>query len=168
MVIKSAQKGFTIVELLIVIVIIGILAAIVIVAYNGITNSAKEAAAENDLANIAKKLEIYRIEQGRFPTSTTEMANADVKVTRSLYSVDRNNVYYCRNNDNQTYAIGVEVTTGTQYYLVNGTITPTTGVSHAGTCDQADPPNGDNATGISAGYDWPGDGTGNGWHVWTE
>ncbi|USN96833.1 MAG: type II secretion system protein [Candidatus Nomurabacteria bacterium] len=45
---KRAQGGFTIVELLIVIVVIGILAAIVIVAYNGVTTKANDSA---DAAN---------------------------------------------------------------------------------------------------------------------
>lgn len=56
--IKSGQNGFTIVELLIVVVVIGILAAIVVVAYNGITNSAKESAVQSDLAGVGKKLEM--------------------------------------------------------------------------------------------------------------
>ena len=51
------QKGFTIVELLIVIVVIGILAAITIVAYNGIQNRAKVAAVQADLTGAAKTLE---------------------------------------------------------------------------------------------------------------
>lgn len=41
---KSKNAGFTIVELLIVIVVIGILAAITIVAFNGVQNRAKDAA----------------------------------------------------------------------------------------------------------------------------
>jgi len=49
--ITKQQKGFTIVELLIVIVIIGILAAIVTVAYNGITTRAKRA---QDIAAVDK------------------------------------------------------------------------------------------------------------------
>jgi len=55
-------SGFTIVELLIVIVVIAILAAITIVSYNGITSQAKEAARKSDLATWKKKSEIYKIQ----------------------------------------------------------------------------------------------------------
>ncbi len=41
---SSASSGFTIVELLIVIVVIGIIATIVVVAYNGVTKSAQQTA----------------------------------------------------------------------------------------------------------------------------
>ena len=53
------QKGFTIVELLIVIVIIGILAALVIVAYNGIQNRAKASAQQAAADVLSKKIEAY-------------------------------------------------------------------------------------------------------------
>ncbi len=66
---RKKQTGFTIVELLIVIVIIGILAAIAVVAYNGIQNRAYDTAVRNDLTNIAKKLRLHETEFGMFPTS---------------------------------------------------------------------------------------------------
>jgi len=56
------RRGFTIVELLIVVVVIAILAAITIVSYNGITSQAKEAARKSDIATWKKKSEIYKIE----------------------------------------------------------------------------------------------------------
>ena len=56
--IKNQQKGFTIVELLIVVVVIGILAAIVIVAYNGIQNQARVASQTSDLNGALKQIEL--------------------------------------------------------------------------------------------------------------
>jgi type II secretion system protein G len=61
------QKGFTIVELLIVIVVIGILAAITIVAYNGIQQRALNTQRKQDIAAVAKALELYFVDNGRYP-----------------------------------------------------------------------------------------------------
>lgn len=55
----KTQKGFTIIELLIVIVIIAILTAITVVAYNSIQNRAKNAQYVSDVATIVKKAELY-------------------------------------------------------------------------------------------------------------
>ncbi len=56
------NEGFTIVELLIVVVVIAILAAIAIVSYNGITKQAKDSARASTLAQWKKKSELYKIE----------------------------------------------------------------------------------------------------------
>lgn len=65
----SKRSGFTIVELLVVIVIIGILAAITVVSYSGITSRANIATLNAELSNAAKKLAMYRAEYGTYPTS---------------------------------------------------------------------------------------------------
>lgn len=57
-------NGFTIVELLIVIVVIAVLAAIAIVSYNGITQRAYESGLKSDLTTSASKLEIDRVKSG--------------------------------------------------------------------------------------------------------
>ena len=61
--------GFTIVELLIVIVVIGILAAITIVAFNGVTAKAREATMKANLSSLQKKLMAERVESELYPTS---------------------------------------------------------------------------------------------------
>lgn len=61
---RDAQRGFTIVELLIVIVVIGILAAIVIVAYNGISSKARASALISTLDQASKKLDIAKVSSG--------------------------------------------------------------------------------------------------------
>jgi type IV pilus assembly protein PilA len=55
----QAQSGFTIVELLIVVVVIAILAAITIVSYNGITNRANASGAQAASSSLQKKAELY-------------------------------------------------------------------------------------------------------------
>ena len=66
---RHSSKGFTIVELLIVVVVIAILAAITIVAYNGITANAKESALKADLNTTAKNVGITQAETGSYPSS---------------------------------------------------------------------------------------------------
>lgn len=64
------EKGFTIVELLIVVVIIGILAAIVIVAYNGVTARANDSHRVSDVDTVKKFLEIFYVQNGYYPGSS--------------------------------------------------------------------------------------------------
>ncbi|HET8884308.1 MAG TPA: prepilin-type N-terminal cleavage/methylation domain-containing protein [Candidatus Saccharimonadales bacterium] len=63
----KSKSGFTIVELLIVIVIIGILAAITVVTYSGIQQRARDTARTSDMASIQKALEIYRTSNPTYP-----------------------------------------------------------------------------------------------------
>lgn len=66
----TKQKGFTIVELLIVIVVIGILAAITIVAYNSIQDRANDSRRLSDAQSIIKSLQAYKALNGSFPSAT--------------------------------------------------------------------------------------------------
>lgn len=65
---QKTRSGFTIVELLIVIVVIAILAAISIVAYSGIQQRARDSQRTNDIATLQKALEMYHADNGGYPT----------------------------------------------------------------------------------------------------
>ncbi|MDT4846993.1 type II secretion system protein G [compost metagenome] len=67
-------RGFTIVELLIVIVIIGIIAAISVVAYNGIQQRARVAIAQSEMRSVAQAARTFRIENDRGPTSAADFS----------------------------------------------------------------------------------------------
>ena len=69
------QHGFTIVELLIVIVIIGILASITVVVYSGITGRAGIAAMKSELKSAASVLSVDRFNDGSYPGSLEEANN---------------------------------------------------------------------------------------------
>jgi prepilin-type N-terminal cleavage/methylation domain-containing protein len=80
---KGTQYGFTIVELLIVIVVIGILAAITIVAYNGIQNRSRLAAYQSDVTNIDKKTESYSSINGSYPLTAQGLDTLPTTCTTS-------------------------------------------------------------------------------------
>jgi len=66
------SRGFTIVELLIVIVVIAILAAISIVAYNGIQQRSRNTQRLSDIKTIQKSIKLYRVaNNGEFPSKNS-------------------------------------------------------------------------------------------------
>ena len=64
---KNKARGFTIVELLIVIVVIAILAAITLVSYNGITNRANQSANQSAINNYVKTFQLIKAGTGSLP-----------------------------------------------------------------------------------------------------
>lgn len=89
------QGGFTLVELLIVIVVIAILATLTIVAYNGIANRAVDSVMQNDLSNSAQLLEKAKIDGSAYPDS---LANAGLTPSSSVsyqYTYNSSSNSYC-------------------------------------------------------------------------
>jgi len=66
---NKTSLGFTIVELLIVIVVIGILAAITIVSFNGVQDKAKFAQKRADIIALQKIVEMHKAETGSYPST---------------------------------------------------------------------------------------------------
>lgn len=62
------KKGFTIVELLIVIVVIGILATLVIVTFTGIQQKARNSQRQTDINAVDSHIEAYYAQSGNYPT----------------------------------------------------------------------------------------------------
>ena len=90
------QSGFTIVELLIVIVVIAILAAITIVAYGGITARANTASSASTAEAVAKKAEAYNADPpagvSGYPTTMAALTGAASTTTYFISSTSAVNV----------------------------------------------------------------------------
>ncbi len=71
------KRGFTLVELLVVIAVIGILAAIAIPAYLGVQTRTRREAAVTDLQNLASAMELYYQEHNRYAPSDGTITDLD-------------------------------------------------------------------------------------------
>ena len=87
--IDTKKDGFTIVELLIVVVVIAILAAITIVSYNGIQNRAKQSAIQSSASQAGKKLLAHAIVNAEtLPTDLASVGITDSGATTYKYVYD--------------------------------------------------------------------------------
>jgi len=123
-------KGFTIVELLIVIIVLGILAALVYSSFWIVQQKAKNIAIQNDLNEVEKSIKIYYTENGTYPV-TTPNPKSNWRAADVL--TDEN----CTNGSSQTdwipdydgtppqsdpsVTVGVDGVKGCYLYVSNGT-----------------------------------------------
>ena len=66
---KSSGAGFTLVEVMVVVVILGILAVLIVPRVLGRSDEARAAAAKHDVAALMQSLKLYRLDNGRYPTN---------------------------------------------------------------------------------------------------
>lgn len=127
MISSNKSKGFTLVELLIVIVVIAILAAISIVAYNGVTQKARDDERVATARNIVNAAASYNSEENKWPTHATLKTYNTVKLSGAAADAakvgdfdvttekDKYKYILCKDNDTTTNAdeaTGVKV----EYY----------------------------------------------------
>jgi prepilin-type N-terminal cleavage/methylation domain-containing protein len=85
---KKRNQGFTIVELLIVIVVIGILALLVITTYSGIQQKARNSKRQADLSSLQTQLEAFFSQNGYYPSLTD--LKSDTWLNTNMKSLDKN------------------------------------------------------------------------------
>ncbi len=104
----KSKSGFTIVEILIVIIIIGILASVSVFAYNGVQNRGTRNAAEANLRQNFDKIATWTADNGAPPANTTELISVKLQTNKKFYSNGTNSYVFCR--------------TSTQYALIAATM----------------------------------------------
>jgi prepilin-type N-terminal cleavage/methylation domain-containing protein len=158
---EGATAGFTIVEILIVILIIGLLAGIVLLAYNGVQNNAYETSVKNDLTSAAKALGLYRAkdDEEKFPKDVTELRDMRtdgkylIKTSVDAYYKTSNNFAYCYMSPaGDSYALVARTKTDKIFYIstISGGIQELTGGWQNSTTDLCP----------AVGFGTPGNGTG--------
>lgn len=113
------SRGFTIVELIVVIVVIGIIAGIIIVSYGAVTQSSRKQSLQGDVKTAASKLGEYRADNGSYPTSLDGAGVSNSSTTSYTYTYTSASDSYCL--------------VGTAYnmsvYVLSGNSTPKDGTS---------------------------------------
>lgn len=94
------SHGFTIVELLIVIVVIAILAALSYVGYTSVNNRAAISVLQSDLSQAAKQLDLAKVESGTY--QGTDGTTTDGS---PLQKSDGTTFQYTRSNNGQSFCI---------------------------------------------------------------
>ena len=119
------RAGFTIVELLIVIVVLAILASVTVVGYSGIQQRAQVSIAKSNLKSLGTTVELYRAQNSSYPNTDAELLDAlgqhpdalnlGITNTGSIASDAPNSYMYCYSEDglNMWIVAAKPVSTGT-------------------------------------------------------
>lgn len=112
---KLKGYGFTIVELLVVIVVVAILATISIVSYTSIQDRARIAVIQSNISTAAKHLEIWNLDNGHYPVTSNEIRTGDRPIPETVWTRSPDPyslVLYCSNGTDYILAgrkIGVPI-----------------------------------------------------------
>ena len=120
------SKAFTIVELLIVIVVIGILAAIIIVGYGAVINNANDKSVQSDISKLADSVKLLGLDNNNIPdggatsSSTgdpTVLSGISFKPNIGSYDKTVANLYYCSGfiNGTKEFSIVARSKSGNAY-----------------------------------------------------
>lgn len=122
---KAGNVGMTVVEMLVVITVIAILAALVFVSYRTVQDRTYNSTVQSDLASNIKTLTVYYSKYGIFPTEA-QLASMTPKLgfATSNYSTALNAVLYCRSVDGTIASMIGASKTGKVYYVTNSARTP--------------------------------------------
>jgi general secretion pathway protein G len=135
------QEGFTLVELMIVIIILAILTAIAVPSYMVLRNRARVAAAQSEMKNIATALEMFNADYDKYPVGAAEDMVGSLDGSDTTQNTDGNpymdpvpaddpwgNAYEYESTDGSTYTLTCS-SADTPIVIVNGQLQTETGTS---------------------------------------
>ena len=134
---RLLSRGFTIVELLIVIVVIGVLATITLISYNGITARAKTTQALSNVKSVQNVVEMYNAQYGHYPDKVASFSTALPKLPANITLLTNGTTLSAANGANSVLwkydgAVGTS-TGGTIQYWDFSKNNVSTNVIHVGT-----------------------------------
>ncbi len=140
---KPNNQAFTIVELLVVIVVIGILAAITIVSYSGISTRARVSSLQSDLTNSSKLLKMFYIDNGMYPSTISTDCTTTPTTTTNLCLKPSNGTDFTATpySSSTPSSFTLTATNGDLVYYITEDSSPTAGVSTPSNLATTDPAN---------------------------
>lgn len=122
------QKGYTLIEIIMVVTVLGILASIAVVSYASAQRRAYDAAITSDLTNFNNQFDIFRTRQGtadRYPNTLAELQAIGIKATRAAYQTENIslNLQICIALDAKSYVILARSKSGTTFAATKNGIT---------------------------------------------
>src|SRR5680860_889399 len=117
------KYAFTIVELLVVIVVIGILATLTIIAYVGIQQRATVTSLKSDLVNSSQSLKLYQVEHSAYPTAINDCHSPAEGNMCLKYSPNNTYpVFESINTNPQTFCLTAESANNTRYHITEDSV----------------------------------------------
>lgn len=127
--IANKKAGFTIVELLVVIVVIGILAAIAIVSYTGIIQKVKIASLQSDLSSASRQIKLFQVTSptGDYPTANNCPTPGATEICLKYSNGNSYGTSYTVNNSSNPKTFSLTATNGTIVWHITNDSTPIAG-----------------------------------------
>lgn len=112
---KNNKKGFTLIEVLIVVVIVGLLANMATANFKGKTDEAREVSDKASMVNIMTALELYEMDKGKYPDDGGENPlaillgkNSEETIYLKIDESELERYEYALSKDKKSYTIDIK------------------------------------------------------------